>query len=82
MKIDVKAFAIACGLVFGFAIFFVTWWLMLLNGITGAKTVIGTVYLGYNISPLGSLIGLAWGFVDGLFFGGLVAWLYNRLARV
>ena len=81
MKLNVKALALACGLVLGFTIFFVTWWLIMLHGVTGTKTVIGTVYLGYNISPLGSLIGLAWGFVDGLIFGALIALVYNRLSR-
>ena len=80
MKINVKAFALSAGIVLGFLVFIVTWWLIILNGASGAKTALGTIYLGYNISALGSLIGLAWGFVDGLFFGAILAWLYNRLA--
>jgi len=32
------------------------------------------------MSPLGSLIGLVWGFVDGLIGGAIFAWLYNLLA--
>ncbi|MHC4910793.1 MAG: hypothetical protein ACYTF9_13870 [Planctomycetota bacterium] len=31
-------------------------------------------------SPAGSLIGLAWAFVDGIVGGLVFAWLYNILA--
>jgi len=41
--------------------------------------MIGAVYRGYNISPTGSFIGLAWGLVDGLIGGAIFAWLYNCL---
>ena len=41
---------------------------------------IGTEDRGYNISASGSIIGLAWGFVDGLIGGAIFAWLYNFIA--
>ncbi|HCC69944.1 MAG TPA: hypothetical protein DEQ09_02145 [Bacteroidales bacterium] len=81
MKINVKAFSLSCGIVWALVVFFVTWWLIILNGASGAKTVLGNIYLGYNISTLGSLVGLAWGFVNGIVFGAFLAWLYNRLAK-
>jgi hypothetical protein len=43
----------------------------------GAVEVIGTAYLGYAPTLVGSLIGALWGFVDGFVFAGLIAWLYN-----
>jgi hypothetical protein len=30
---------------------------------------------------VGSLIGLVWGFVDGLVCGFVFSWLYNKLAK-
>lgn len=80
MKLNVKAFAIAFGLVWGFGIFALTWWIIAFEGATGEVTLIGHVYRGFNISPLGSLIGLAWGLVDGALGGMIFAWLYNLLA--
>jgi hypothetical protein len=81
MKLDVKAFAITCSLVWGFGLFFLTWWVILFDGATGEPTLIGRLYRGYAISPLGSVIGLVWALADG-FAGGLVfAWLYNLLAK-
>lgn len=81
MKLDVKAFAIACGLIWGLGLFCLTWWVIAFDGITGDPTPIALVYRGYNISPAGSVIGLAWGLVDGAIGGAVLAWLYNRLAK-
>jgi hypothetical protein len=79
MKLNVKAFALTAAIICGLGIFLLTWWIILFEGAFGDKTLIGLVYLGYSISPLGSLIGLAWGFVDGLIGGAIFAWLYNLL---
>ena len=77
MKLHVKAFALTCGIVWGVGLFILTWWVMAFDGATGAPTFIGQVYRGYSISPLGSLIGLLWAFVDGWVGGAIFAWLYN-----
>jgi hypothetical protein len=79
MKLNIKAFAFACGLIWGIGLFLLTWWVIISGGSTGETTLIGRVYWGYNISALGSIIGLIWAFVDGLIGGAVFAWLYNRL---
>ncbi len=81
MRLNIKAFALACALIWGFGVFFLTWWVILFEGSTGATTLLGHVYRGYSISPAGSLIGLVWAFFDGLVGGAVFAWLYNTLAR-
>ncbi len=80
MKLNVRAFAITFGIIWGVGLFLITWWIILFSGITNEPTLISRVYLGYSISPLGSIIGLAWAFVDGLIGGAIFAWLYNRIA--
>lgn len=80
MKLNVKAVALTAAIICGIGIFLLTWWVIMFEGISCKKTIIGLVYRGYNISPLGSLIGLAWGFIDGLIGGAIFAWLYNFLA--
>lgn len=77
MKLDIRAFALSCGLIWGFGIFFLTWWVIAFEGATGQMTMIGHLYRGYNVSPMGSLIGLLWAFPDGLVGGAIFAWLYN-----
>jgi len=81
MKLNLKAAALAGGLIWGLGLFFMTWWIIAFEGQTGEQTIIGLVYRGYNISAMGSLIGLVWGFVDGLIGGFIFAWLYNKFAN-
>lgn len=81
MKLNVRAFALALGLIWGFGLFFLTWWIMAFDGATNEATFIGHIYRGYNISPRGSLIGLAWAWADGSIGGAVFAWLYNTLAE-
>jgi len=80
MKLNVKAFALACGFIWGFGLFFLTWWIIAFDGATGEVTMIGRLYRGYSITPAGSIIGLLWAFTDGLVGGAIFAWLYNLLA--
>ena len=81
MTLNVKAFALACGLLWGIGLFLITWWIIAFDGSTNEPTLIGRIYRGYNISPLGSLIGLAWALPDGAIGGAILAWLYNLIAR-
>jgi hypothetical protein len=80
MKLNVKAFGLACGLIWGLGLFFLTWWVIAFEGATQQITMIGHLYRGYRISPVGSIIGLVWGFFDALIGGVVFAWLYNLLA--
>ena len=79
MKLNIKALALAGGIWWGVGLFICTWWLIYLEGSSGDITLIGRVYPGYSISPLGSLVGLAYGFVDAAIGGAILAWLYNCL---
>jgi hypothetical protein len=80
MRLNVLSFALTCGLVLGFGLFELTWWIIAFDGATGEPTLIGRIYRGYRISPAGSFIGLAWGFGDGFIGGAIFAWLYNLFA--
>lgn len=77
MKLDVKALALAGGMFWGVGLFLVTWWIIAFDGVSYEPTFIARLYRGYSISPAGSVIGLVWGFFDGLFTGAIFAWLYN-----
>ncbi len=83
MKLNTLSFAITCGLIWGFGLFMITWWIIMFDGASAQMTFLGRIYRGYAMTPAGSVIGLAWALVDG-FIGGLVfAWLYNFVsARV
>ena len=80
MKLNVKAFALAGGLVWGFNWFGLTWWYIATKGITHEKIAfVSDTYVGFTVSPLGSLVALVYGFLDGFLIGLLVAWIYNKI---
>lgn len=79
MKLDVRAFAITCGLLMGLGLFLATWWIILLDGPSDRMTFIGQIYRGYGLNGIGSLAGLVWGLIDGAIGGAIFAWLYNSL---
>lgn len=80
MRINALAFACTCSLLWGFGVFFLAWWIMVFDGRGVDPGILGHIYRGFAITPVGSLIGLAYALADG-FVGGLIfAWLYNLLA--
>ncbi len=80
MKLNVKALALTSALLWSIGLFTLTWWIIAFEGVTNEVTVIGKLYRGYSISPLGSIIGFVWAFADGLIIGALFAWVYNKIS--
>lgn len=76
MRLNVKALAFTAAILWGVGLFLVTWWLIVL-GHGDAKVFFNRMYPGYTVTPLGSIIGLIWAFVDGLICGAIFAWIYN-----
>ena len=75
----------ACGLTLGifgaFSMFFLAWWLILTGNAEGPTTLFERIYIGYSYTPLGSLIGAVYGFVDWGIAGAIFAWLYNKINK-
>ena len=73
----------SCGLTLGIfgavSMFILAWWLILIGNAEGPTTLFERVYIGYSFTPLGSIIGAAWGFVDWGIAGAIFAWLYNLI---
>jgi len=78
MKLNVKALALASGLLWGGAVCFATLWLIALGYEGMVIRQLGHFYLGYSFSVVGAFVGLVYGFVDGAIGGALLAWLYNK----
>jgi hypothetical protein len=79
MKLNVKAFGVAAGILWGACAFIFGLWGMFYAPAGAVVAFLGDFYLGYAATFVGSLIGFVWGFLDAG-IGGLVgAWLYNRL---
>jgi hypothetical protein len=47
---------------------------------TQMLTLMADIYPGYEISYVGALVGLLYGFIDGLIACYIFAWLYNLIA--
>lgn len=81
MKLKPLKLGLTLGMLWGANMFFTTW-LSYLFGYGGRfLAVMADLYPGYTVSPPGSVVGLAYGFLD-LFIGGLLAGLiYNALTK-
>lgn len=81
MKLNIKAFGLACGITWGLGMLC----LGLLNTFTGwgaaIENAMSTVYIGYTPTVIGSIIGAIWGFVDAGIGGIVLAWIYNKAAK-
>lgn len=79
MKLNIRAFGVACALWWGGGLFVLTWWVIAMGEAAGGPSLLERIYIGYAFTPLGSVIGLVWGLVDGFVGGVIFAWLYNLL---
>jgi len=76
---SIRAFALTAGIFGAASMFFLAWWLMLIGNDEGPTTLFERIYIGYSFTPMGSVIGAAWGFVDFTIAGAVAAWLYNKI---
>lgn len=84
MKLNVKALALAAGILWGGVVLLVALCNMMWPPYGGAfLSLTASIYPGYTPGTgAGSLvIGTVYGFVDGAIGGLIFAWLYNALAR-
>ncbi len=80
MKLNVPAFALAFGIWWGAGLFLLAWWIMWVVEPLASPTFVEHIFIGYEFTPVGSVIGLLWGFVDGLIAGAIIACVYNLIA--
>jgi hypothetical protein len=82
--LNVKVFGLAMGLIMGLIIFIATNWLILKGGepVGPHLQLLGQYFIGYRVTFWGSVIGFGYGFIVGALCGGLVGWLYNKIALV
>ncbi len=81
MRLNPMRLGLAGGIVWGVSLLILT----LLSVWTGYSTeflnLINSIYPGYQISVVGGMIGLGYGFLDGFVGLYIFAWLYNWLDR-
>ena len=77
--LDVRAWSLGFGCGWGAGVFTIGIMSRLLHLKPKSVALLGKVYIGFNSTLLGSLIGAIWGFLDGAITGMLIAWLYNKI---
>lgn len=80
-RLDVKALGLTVGIFWGLYCIILGLTSMLFDYGTPLLKLLSCLYVGYEPTPLGSVIGGLWAFLDGFIGGAVVAWLYNRLVR-
>ncbi len=79
-KINISALGLALGAAWAFLVFTIG-----ITSIFGWGTIIvevlSSLYIGYNASLLGAIIGALWAFTDGFVGGVITAWVYNKFAK-
>ena len=78
---SIRALALTAGIFGAATMFFLAWWLILTGNAEGPPTLLERIYIGYSFTPMGSVIGAAWGFVDWAIAGAIFAWLYNKIKK-
>ncbi len=82
MKLKPVALGIALGSVWGILLFITTW----ISYYTGygklfLEVLAQSIYPGYTITPLGSFLGLLYGFADGFVSAALIGYIYNKVVK-
>jgi len=73
--------ALTAGIFGAATMFFLAWWLILTGNAEGPPTLLERIYIGYSFTPMGSVVGAAWGFVDWGIAGAIFAWLYKKIKK-
>ena len=79
--ISVRACGLTTGIFGAISMFVLAWWLILIGNAEGPPTLFERIYIGYSFTPMGSVIGAVWGFVDWGIVGAIFAWLYNKIKK-
>ena len=78
---SIRAIALTAGIFGAATMFLLAWWLILIGNAEGPPTLLERMYIGYSFTPLGSVIGALWGFVDFAIGGAIAAWLYQKIKK-
>ena len=79
--LSIRSVALTTGILGASAMFLLAWWLIIIGNAEGPITLFERMYIGYSFTPLGSIIGAVWGFVDWGIAGAIFACLYNWINK-
>lgn len=80
-KLNIKSLALAGGVLWGLYMLLIGWAAWLFDWGTDFVAMMSSVYIGFNPTFFGGILGAIWGFVDGAIAGVVIAWVYNVAGR-
>ncbi len=81
-KLNAKALALTLGIVWSLGILSISLLALLSQDyLHNISDFFASVYLGYDLSAIGIIIGMVWAFIDAAIGGFIIAWLYNKLSQ-
>lgn len=80
-KCDVFALGLGIGILFAAYVFMLGLTALWFDWGTELVKILSSLYIGYNATFLGSVIGGIWAFVDGFIAGVVIAWVYNKFRK-
>jgi formate hydrogenlyase subunit 3/multisubunit Na+/H+ antiporter MnhD subunit len=88
IRLNATIVGFVLGIVAGLIVFIATNWLVLKGGPIGPEgqpivgphlSLLSQFFIGYRVSPMGSLVGFAYAFVSGFVGGYSIAYVYDWL---
>ena len=79
--LSIRSVALTTGIFGAATMFILPWWLILVGNAEGPVTFFEIIYIGYSYTPMWSVIGAVYGFVDWGIAGVIFAWLYNKINK-
>ena len=80
MKLNIKAFALAGGILWSLSLLACTWMEIAGYGLV-PEALIRSYYIGYSVTPIGSVIGAVYAFFDAGIGCAIFALIYNLIAK-
>lgn len=81
MKLDIKAFALALGIVFAVGNFLIYCFVLLTGQGMQFIDIIAPLHPGASTTFIGALISSVWMLIYGLIIGAATAYIYNYFAK-
>jgi hypothetical protein len=81
MTLNAKNLGLSGGILWGAVLFIITLISVPTGYASGFLSGIASIYPGYSITYLGSIVALIYGFIDGFIALFIIALIYNKLEK-
>jgi len=80
-KVSIKALGLSVGVVWSAGILLLGLLSTMFGWGSEIVKILSSIYMGYDSTIVGSILGGIWAFVDGCIGGVAIAWVYNKFVK-